>query len=153
MFGLKYQGIAKNKAEGEVERMITWNAGDRVAYPEAKLWATAELDAQVSQLVAELLGGGAAFVPPPPAPPPKPKSKGTAKLSRETAGRKGKGVTIVSDLKLSDDDLKELCTRLKNRCGSGGTAKDNRIEIQGDHRDAIAAELEKFGYAVKRSGG
>lgn len=75
------------------------------------------------------------------------------KLSRETAGRKGKGVTVVSELPLTEDALKELATKLKNACGTGGTAKDGRIEIQGDHRDKLQQELEKLGYKVKRAGG
>ena len=75
------------------------------------------------------------------------------KLGRETAGRKGKGVTVVSELPLNEDALKELATQLKNKCGTGGTVKDGRIEIQGDHRDTIAQELEKLGYKVKRAGG
>jgi predicted translation initiation factor SUI1 len=62
-------------------------------------------------------------------------------------------VTVVSELPLNDDELKELATRLKNKCGTGGTAKDGRIEIQGDHRDKIAQELEALGYKVKRAGG
>jgi translation initiation factor 1 len=77
----------------------------------------------------------------------------TVRISRETAGRRGKGVTVVSDLPLTADQLKELATKLKNACGSGGTAKDGRIEIQGDHRDRLVLELEKLGYKVKRSGG
>ena len=77
----------------------------------------------------------------------------TVKVSRETAGRRGKGVTVISDLPLTGDQLKELATKLKNSCGTGGTAKDGRIEIQGDLRDRIAAELEKLGYKVKRAGG
>jgi translation initiation factor 1 len=77
----------------------------------------------------------------------------TVKLSRETAGRRGKGVTVVSELPLTGDQLKDLATRLKNACGTGGTAKDGRIEIQGDLRDRVAAELEKLGYKVKRAGG
>ena len=123
-------------------------------HPTAYMWAGADDTACASQLLAELMGGGAAYVPPPPpAKPKKPKSLGTVKMSRETAGRKGKGVTVVSELPLNEDDLKELATRLKNRCGSGGTAKDRRIEIQGDHRDTVQTELEKIGYNVKRSGG
>ncbi|MBN9122902.1 MAG: stress response translation initiation inhibitor YciH [Planctomycetes bacterium] len=104
-------------------------------------------------LIARLLGGSDAPLPPKPPPPPPPKKVHTVKLGRETAGRKGKGVTVVWELPLTDDELKELATLLKNRCGTGGTAKDGRIEIQGDHRDKIAAELEKLGYKVKRAGG
>jgi translation initiation factor 1 len=62
-------------------------------------------------------------------------------------------VTVISELQLSESALKELATALKGRCGSGGTAKDGRIEIQGDHRDTIAEELTRRGYKVKRSGG
>jgi predicted translation initiation factor SUI1 len=105
-----------------------------------------------NKLLARLLGGNDSAVPPPPPPPP-PKKVHTVKVSRETAGRKGKGVTVVSELPLNDDELKELATRLKNACGSGGTAKDGRIEIQGDHRDKLVSELERLGYKVKRAGG
>jgi predicted translation initiation factor SUI1 len=75
------------------------------------------------------------------------------KVGRETAGRKGKGVTTIWDLPLDEAGMKELATLLKQKCGTGGTVKDGRIEIQGDHRDRITAELEKLGYQVKRSGG
>jgi len=108
----------------------------------------------VNRLLSRLLGGDdAARAPAAPAPPAPPKKLHTVKVSRETAGRRGKGVTIVSDLPLTGDQLKELATRLKNACGTGGTAKDGRIEIQGDLRDRVAAELEKLGYKVKRAGG
>ena len=63
------------------------------------------------------------------------------------------GVTVVSGVPLAGEALEELATRLKKRCGSGGTVHDGVIEIQGDHRDALVAELGKLGYAVKRSGG
>ena len=75
------------------------------------------------------------------------------KVGRETAGRRGKGVTTVFDLPLSDDAVRELATLLKQRCGTGGTVKDGRIEIQGDQRDRIVVELERLGYKVKRVGG
>jgi predicted translation initiation factor SUI1 len=77
----------------------------------------------------------------------------TAKVGRETAGRRGKGVTTVFDLPLTMDQLRELAAVLKAKCGTGGTVKDGKIEIQGDHRDRLAAELEKLGYKVKRVGG
>ena len=49
--------------------------------------------------------------------------------------------------------LLELAAKLKSLCGTGGTVKDRKIEIQGDQRDRITAELEKLGYKVKRAGG
>src|SRR5207245_6313469 len=77
----------------------------------------------------------------------------TLKVGRETAGRRGKGVTTVFDLPLDDDGVRELAALLKQRCGTGGTVKDGRSEIQGDQRQRIVAELEKLGYKVKRVGG
>ena len=110
---------------------------------------------EVANLLARIADGKVSAKPTPavsrkPAPP---KIILTAKVGRETAGRRGKGVTTVFDLALSEADLKELATTLKEKCGTGGTAKDGRIEIQGDHRDRIVAELEKLGYKVKRAGG
>jgi translation initiation factor 1 len=75
------------------------------------------------------------------------------RVGRETQGRAGKGVTTVTGLPLSATDLETLATKLKKRCGSGGTVRDGTIEIQGDHRDTIVAELIKLGWSAKRSGG
>jgi translation initiation factor 1 len=75
------------------------------------------------------------------------------RVGRETKGRAGKGVTTVSGLPLSEADLGTLAARLKKRCGSGGTVREGVIEIQGDHRDTIVAELSKLGWAAKKSGG
>jgi len=81
-------------------------------------------------------------------------SKSTVvRVGRETKGRRGKGVTIISDLPLDENGLAELAANLKTRLGTGGTVKDGRVEIQGDHRDRIIAELEGMGYRVKRAGG
>jgi translation initiation factor 1 len=77
----------------------------------------------------------------------------TVRVSREVAGRKGKGVSVVSGLPLSPTELAALAGELKRRCGSGGTVRDGRIEIQGDHRDLLVAELARRGYEVKRAGG
>lgn len=119
-----------------------------------RLSTSPDLEQSVSALLARLFGGSdAAPAPRKTPPPPAPRKVHTVKLSRETAGRKGKGVTVVSELPLGEDALKELATLLKNKCGTGGTAKDGRIEIQGDHRDKLAVELEKLGYKVKRAGG
>lgn len=92
----------------------------------------------------------------PPAPsqgPPRPKGDGIVRVGRETAGRRGKGVTTITGLPLDEAGLRELAARLKNRCGTGGTVKDWRIEVQGDHRETVIQELEMLGYKVKRTGG
>lgn len=78
---------------------------------------------------------------------------GTVRVGRETKGRKGAGVTVISGLCLSADGLKKLATRLKQGCSCGGTVKNGIIEIQGDHRDYILAELVKEGFKAKRAGG
>jgi translation initiation factor 1 len=75
------------------------------------------------------------------------------RVGRETQGRAGKGVTTITGLPLSLTDIEALATKLKKRCGSGGTVREGVIEIQGDHRDVIVAELHKMGWQAKRSGG
>jgi translation initiation factor 1 len=75
------------------------------------------------------------------------------RLSRETKGRGGKAVTIVRGLPLAPAELKALAKALKQRCGVGGSVKDDTIEIQGDQRQLLKAELEKRGYLVKLAGG
>ena len=85
---------------------------------------------------------------------PQAPSKGTVvRVGRETKGRRGKGVTTVSDLPLDENGLVGLAALLKQRLGTGGTVKDGRIEIQGDHRDRLVKELEAVGYRAKRVGG
>ncbi len=88
-----------------------------------------------------------------PAPPRAPRGDGIVRVKREVAGRRGKPVTTVHGLALASAALKTLAGDLKRRCGSGGSAKDGVIEIQGDHRDTVVAELEARGYTVKRAGG
>jgi len=78
---------------------------------------------------------------------------GVVRIRRETKGRGGKAVSVVDGLPLDDKDLKDLAKQLKKRCGVGGSVKGNSIEIQGDTRELIKAELEKRGYQVKLSGG
>jgi translation initiation factor 1 len=75
------------------------------------------------------------------------------RVGRETSGRSGKGVSVITGLPLAGEALAALATQLKKRCGSGGTVRDGVIEIQGDHRDRLVAELEQRGYTVKRAGG
>ena len=62
-------------------------------------------------------------------------------------------MTVISDLPLDEKGLADLAVKLKTRLGTGGTVKDGRIEIQGDQRDRIVAELEGMAYRVKRAGG
>ena len=87
--------------------------------------------------------------------PGKAASDGVVRVSRETQGRKGKGVTAVHGLPLDDAALTALAKQLKAVCGSGGTAKDGVIEIQGDHLEKVMAWLQARpeGWTVKRAGG
>lgn len=82
-----------------------------------------------------------------------PPNQQTIYLHRDSKGRGGKPVTLVKKLVLSEDDMKELAKKLKQLCGSGGTVKDDVIEIQGEHREKIADALVKMGYKVKIAGG
>ena len=85
--------------------------------------------------------------------PGKASSDGIVRVSRETAGRKGKGVTVISGLSLGETELQALETELKKKCGSGGAIESGRIEIQGDHRDRLVQELTQRGFKAKRAGG
>ena len=82
-----------------------------------------------------------------------PIGNGNIRVGRETAGRKGNGVTTVTGLPIAADALEELARKLKTHCGSGGTVKNGVIEIQGEHRDKVLAELLKHGFPAKRAGG
>jgi translation initiation factor 1 len=81
------------------------------------------------------------------------KSDGFVRLRREVKGRGGGTVIVISGIPLSDPEIKELAGVLKKRCGCGGTAKEGVIEIQGDHRDVLSAELQARGFKVKLAGG
>src|SRR5690606_2266337 len=87
--------------------------------------------------------------------PPKPVPAGPARIrvGRETSGRGGKGVTVITGLPLRGEALEELAGRLKRCCGAGGGVQGDRIEIQGEHRDRLVTELVKLGYDAKRAGG
>lgn len=80
-------------------------------------------------------------------------SDGTAKVRRETKGRKGKGVMTISGLGLEPKALKDLASKLKKTCGCGGSVVGETIEIQGDKREQIKTVLEKSGFKVKFIGG
>ena len=83
-------------------------------------------------------------VPPPP-------NDGVVRVSRETSGRRGKTVTVVRGV--PPRDVAAVASDLKRLCGTGGSAKDGVVEIQGDHRPKIVARLEAQGYRVKLAGG
>lgn len=84
---------------------------------------------------------------------PETKSDDIVRVGRQTKGRKGKGVTVVTGVPLPVEELKLLAKELKQKCGSGGTLKDGVIEIQGDHRDTLVELLKAKGWPVKRAGG
>lgn len=84
---------------------------------------------------------------------PRPRGDGIVRIGRSTRGRKGKGVTVITGIPLDDGELKRLARTLKQKCGSGGTVRDGTVEIQGEHRDVLMAELKGMGYTVRRSGG
>jgi translation initiation factor 1 len=81
------------------------------------------------------------------------KGDGIVRIGRETKGRKGKGVTVISGLPLAEDALKDMASKLKQLCGTGGTVKDGVIEIQGDHRDKLLAYIVGQGFKAKLAGG
>lgn len=85
--------------------------------------------------------------------PDAPEGDGIVRVGRETKGRKGKGMTVISGVPTHPQGLKDLAKKLKQKCGTGGTVKGQTIEIQGDHRDLLVAELQSMGYTVKKSGG
>jgi len=91
--------------------------------------------------------------PPPSAAVPAVARPARVRVGRQTAGRGGKGVSVISGLPLGTAELEELATRLKKLCGAGGAVRNGGIEIQGEHRDRLVAELCKLGYAARRSGG
>jgi translation initiation factor 1 len=153
--------LVEERFPGWVDRVEGWAIDDS---PEG----LALIQHEVMDLTARLIRGGQRQPPPPPELCPQcrqpvgtctcqtgrevPKNV-TVRVGRETKGRRGKGVTTVSDLPLDESELAELAARLKQRLGTGGTVKDRRIEIQGDQRDRLIRELEGLGYRVKRVGG
>ncbi|MCL1089772.1 stress response translation initiation inhibitor YciH [Shewanella profunda] len=82
-----------------------------------------------------------------------PESDGIVRIHRDSKGRKGKGVSIISGLGLDETALKALAQTLKKQCGCGGTVKDFTIEIQTDNREQLKLLLEKQNYKVKLAGG
>ena len=78
-----------------------------------------------------------------------PPEKQTIRVAVDRKRRAGKTVTVASGFQHTPDALAALAQRLKKKCGSGGTAKDDEIELQGDHVAKVAAELKTLGYRIK----
>ena len=80
-------------------------------------------------------------------------SDGIIRVGRETKGRRGKGVTIITGLPGSAESLKKTASKIKARCGVGGTVRGRTIEIQGDQRDRLVKLLTADGFTVRKAGG
>jgi translation initiation factor 1 len=78
---------------------------------------------------------------------------GPVRVGRETKGRKGAGVTVITGLDMTEAQLRDLLSACKKRLGCGGTLRDGTLEFQGEHRDALLAHLESLGIKARRSGG
>ncbi|MGI9287383.1 MAG: translation initiation factor Sui1 [Pseudomonadales bacterium] len=83
---------------------------------------------------------------------PAPPADSVVRISRQTKGRKGAGVTLISGLPLATAELQALAKQLKKKCGVGGAIKDSVIELQGDQRE-LAKSLLQDRWTVKISGG
>jgi len=83
----------------------------------------------------------------------RPKGDGVVRIQRQTSGRKGKGVCLITGVDLEDAALEKLAAELKKKCGCGGSVKEGVIEIQGDKRDLLKQLLEAKGMKVKLAGG
>ena len=85
--------------------------------------------------------------------PDLPPDKQNVRVQSTRAGRKGKTVTVITGFQSKTETLQALLKKLKSQCGTGGTLKDNEIEIQGDHKQKILEILKQLGYKAKISGG
>ena len=86
-----------------------------------------------------------------PTPAPQAPDDGVVRIFRDRSGRKGKVVTVIRGLPAPD--LEARASDLKRLCGAGGAVKDGAVEIQGDHRERIAARLRGQGYTARLAGG
>lgn len=82
-----------------------------------------------------------------------PSGDGIVRIRRETKGRKGKGVSIVSGVPVAANELKSLGKELRQKLSTGGAVKDHEMEFQGDQRQALKTLLENKGFTVKLAGG
>ncbi|MBD2742943.1 translation initiation factor [Coleofasciculus sp. FACHB-1120] len=85
--------------------------------------------------------------------PELPPNQQNLKVQASRKGRKGKTVTVISGFQVKPDTLEALAKQLKAQCGTGGTVKENAIEIQGDHTQKLVQVLATLGYKAKISGG
>ena len=85
--------------------------------------------------------------------PDLPPEKQDLRIQATRSGRKGKTVTVITGFQHQPETLTKLLKKLKSQCGSGGTVKDNSLEIQGDHKQKLLETLTKLGYKAKISGG
>ncbi|CAM3871617.1 stress response translation initiation inhibitor YciH [Xenorhabdus thuongxuanensis] len=85
--------------------------------------------------------------------PSRPKGDGIVRIQRQSSGRKGKGVCVITGIDADDQTLANLAAELKKKCGCGGAVKNGEIEIQGDKRDLLKQLLEAKGMKVKLAGG
>ncbi|CAI1699984.1 stress response translation initiation inhibitor YciH [Serratia nematodiphila] len=85
--------------------------------------------------------------------PQRAKGDGIVRIQRQTSGRKGKGVCLITGVDLDDAALDKLAAELKKKCGCGGSVKEGVIEIQGDKRELLKQLLEAKGMKVKLAGG
>jgi translation initiation factor 1 len=85
--------------------------------------------------------------------PDLPPEKQNVRVQATRSGRKGKTVTVITGFQTNQETLQTLLKQLKTQCGTGGTIKENEIEIQGDHKQKILEILIKLGYKAKISGG
>ena len=142
------------------ERYPTWAEKVEYWHVDDAPHVLALIEREVMDLAARLIAGGRQQVAPTPGIAAEAvfsmretNKKPVVWLGRETKGRRGKGVTTVSDVPLDEAGVRELAATLKQRCGTGGTVKDGVIEIQGDQRERLTAVLEGMVYRVKRVGG
>jgi translation initiation factor 1 len=82
-----------------------------------------------------------------------PPNQQNLRVQASRKGRKGKTVTVISGFQAKPETLTQLLKQLKAQCGSGGTVKEDTLEIQGDHTQKLVQFLTELGYKAKISGG
>lgn len=82
-----------------------------------------------------------------------PPAQHNLRVQATRSGRKGKTVTVITGFQVKPETLQALVKQLKTQCGTGGTVKENEIEIQGEHKQKVLEFLTKLGYKAKISGG